>query len=293
MTLGGCKTGEAKVTRGYLLPSKHVIHAVGPIWQGGKNGERELLYSAYKNSFRLAVELGCETLAMPLISSGAYGFPRALALKIAVDSVRELLREHEMTVYLTVFDRESFETGNLIERDIKEYIDDNYVGLFGMQSREMYRKASTSIKPKICKMDSIVCESNIPFSASLDSREDEIGALLGNMDDSFAVTLLKLIDKKGMTDVECYKKANVSKQTWYKIINEKDYRPSKMTVICFAVALSLTLDETTALLETVGYAFSHSYRFDVAIEYFIKNGIYDIFIINELLFKFDLPCLGV
>jgi DNA-binding XRE family transcriptional regulator len=107
------------------------------------------------------------------------------------------------------------------------------------------------------------------------------------------VTLLKLIDKKGMTDVECYKRANVSKQTWYKIINDASYRPSKTTVFSFAIALSLTLDETNALLETVGFAISHSSRFDLVIEYFINEGIYDIFLINEMLFKFDLPCLGV
>ena len=113
------------------------------------------------------------------------------------------------------------------------------------------------------------------------------------MDDTFAVTLLKLIDLKGMTDVECYKKANVSKQTWYKILNEKNYKPSKNTVIAFAIALELTLEEANGLLATVGFTLSKSSIFDIIIEYFIIKQVYDIFIINETLFKFDQVCLGV
>jgi predicted transcriptional regulator len=117
--------------------------------------------------------------------------------------------------------------------------------------------------------------------------------MLSEQDDTFAVTLLKLIDVKGITDVECYKKANVSKQTWYKIINERSYKPSKNTVIAFAIALELTLEETKHLLATVGFALSKSNKFDIIIEYFLIKGEYNIFTINETLFKFDQVCLGV
>ena len=118
-------------------------------------------------------------------------------------------------------------------------------------------------------------------------------ALLKNLDDNFAVTLLKLIDVKGMDDVECYKKANVSKQTWYKIMNEKDYKPSRNTVISFAVALGLNLEETNALLATVGFTLSRSSKADVIVSYFLENGIYDILKINDALFEFDQPLLSV
>ena len=117
--------------------------------------------------------------------------------------------------------------------------------------------------------------------------------MLEQLDDSFTVTLLKLIDAKGMTEVECYKKANVSKQTWYKIMNEENYKPSKNTVLSFAIALELSLEETDHLLATVGFTLSNSSKFDVIIEYFLINQVYDIFTINEVLFQFDQPCLGV
>ena len=120
-----------------------------------------------------------------------------------------------------------------------------------------------------------------------------IERLIKNLDDTFAVMLLKLIDLKGLTDVECYKRANVSKQTWYKILNEKNYRPSKNTVIAFAISLELTLKETNRLLATVGFTLSKSLTFDVIVEYFIQNKVYDVMIINEVLFAYDQPCLGV
>lgn len=312
IALGGCRTGEAKVTRGYLLPAKYAIHTVGPIWCGGDAGEEDLLRSCYRNSFALALELGCETLAMPLVSSGAFGYPRDAALRVAIESVREFLAEHEMTVYLTVFDRATLDISHALVRRVREYIDDNYVDGHALFRRAKSESAFSASAPRgrgiVCRSQKLTsdiaphpieaCSSmdgtDLPVSSSrAENAESDLAELLRNIDDTFSVTLLKLIDKKGMTDVECYKKANVSKQTWYKIINERDYRPSKNTVLSFAIALSLSLDETEALLETVGLALSHSYKFDVVIEYFLREGVHDVFLINEMLFKFDLPTLGV
>ena len=287
-TLGGCDTGDAKITKGYDLPSKYVIHTVGPIWHGGQNGEKALLESCYKKSLALAKENGCETIAFPLISSGVYGYPKDKALSVAVETISKFLFDNEMTVYIVVFDKMSYQISEELFDDVSEYIDDNYAE----ENVKIYssrRKCSHTFQEcdlDICECLQLPCEAPRKLDLSLID-------MLANIDDNFAVTLLKLIDLKGITDVECYKKANVSKQTWYKIMNEKNYKPSKNTVIAFAIALELSLDETKHLLSTVGFTLSKSIKFDVIIEYFLVNKIYNIFTINETLFKFDQVCLGV
>ncbi|MBQ1250541.1 MAG: O-acetyl-ADP-ribose deacetylase, partial [Clostridia bacterium] len=126
-TLNGCPTGEAKITGGYDLPSRYVIHTVGPIWQDGQHGERELLVSCYRKSLELARANGCETVAFPLISAGVYGYPKAQALHVAIDTIGGFLLENDMTVYIVVFDRTVFDFSTKLFADVAEYIDDHYV----------------------------------------------------------------------------------------------------------------------------------------------------------------------
>lgn len=279
-TLGGCSTGDAKITKGYKLPCKYVIHTVGPIWEGGRCDEERLLKSCYSKSLALAKEYNCESVAFPLISSGIYGYPKDQALIVAVGAIREFLRDNDMTVYIAVLDKTTIRISRDLFKDVTSYIDDAFA--------EEIEKIATR-RSRECNILSSRMLHHEPQTVS----DTSLGEMLSKIDDNFAVTLLKLIDAKDMTDVECYKKANVSKQTWYKIMNDKDYRPSRNTVIAFAIALELNMDETAKLLATVGFMLSTSSKFDIIIKYFVENQKYDIDLINETLFSFDLPCLGV
>ena len=280
-TLGGCKTGDAKITKAYRLPCQYVIHTVGPVWNGGSHGERELLVSCYRTSLALAKEHGCETVAFPLISSGIFGYPKDQALRVAVDTIGEFLAENDMTVYIGIFDRAAYQIGNKLFADIAAYIDDHYVDAHTDSRRESLRRMSV-LESRTLSADAAAA----PMAA------DGLDSLLAHLDAGFSETLLKLIDRRGKKDSEIYKKANVDRKLFSKIRNNPDYKPSKATAIAFAIALELNLDETRDLIARAGYALSASSKFDVIIEYFIRQKKYDIFEINEALFAFDQSLLG-
>lgn len=275
ITLGGCKTGEAKITNGYDLPAKYVIHTVGPVYQDGNHGEKALLKSCYMESLRLAKQYHCESVAFPLISSGVYGYPKPLALKVAVDVISDFLLENEMTVYLVVYDAAMYHIGEKLFADITAYIDDHYV----------LKHSDTPIKRELAVRK---VEDCIYASVSM----ADIDLKLGQFDESFSEMLMRLIDERKMTDVQCYKKANIDRKLFSKIRSDVQYRPSKSTALAFAIALELSISETEQFLRTAGFALSHSNQFDIIIEYFITKGIYNIFEINEALFAFDQSTLG-
>ena len=276
-TLGGCKTGEAKLTRGYRLPAKFVIHTVGPIWHGGGHGEREKLVSAYRTSLTLALEQGCETVAFPLISAGAYGYPKDQALKVAVDTIGDFLLAHDITVYLVIFDRSAYTIEGKLFADIAAYIDDRYADAH-TDGRETRRRQ--------------MAMASMPMAAPVGAVPPSLDEALGRMDESFSQMLLRKIDERGMTDAQCYKKANIDRKLFSKICSDIHYRPSKPTAAAFAVALELSLEEARELLGRAGFAFSHASKFDIIVEYFIARQNYNVFEINEALFAFDQSLLG-
>ena len=281
-TLGGCEIGNAKITGAYQLPCKYVIHAVGPVWQGGQHHEKKLLESCYRTSLEIAKAHQCESIAFPLISSGIYGYPKDQALKVAMDVISEFLFENEMQVYLVIFDKAAYQISGKLFADIAEYIDDNYVDEHTDYRRENMRRNA----PMQPIMQYSCCESKCLMS------EDDLDTMLGQMDESFAEMLLRKIDEKGMTDAECYKKANIDRKLFSKIRSNMLYKPSKPTAIAFAIALELSLDETEDMLRKAGFALSNSNKFDVIIQYFISHGNYNIYEINEVLFAFDQSLLG-
>ena len=292
-TLGGCKTGDAKITKAYRLPCKYVIHTVGPVWNGGEYGEREQLVSCYRTSLALAKEHRCETVAFPLISSGIFGYPKDQALRVAVDTIGEFLMENDMTVYIVIFDRTTYQIGSKLFADIAEYIDDHYVDEHTDFRRERLRGLNR------LESKSMVCEEAAPDFTAAPCAPSVMSAAPGSLDDmldeldaGFSETLLKLIDRTGKKDSEIYKKANVDRKLFSKIRNNPDYKPSKATAIAFAIALELDLEETKDFIARAGFALSRSSKFDVIIEYFIKQKNYDVFAINEALFAFDQSLLG-
>lgn len=309
-TLGGCKTGRAKLTGAGNLPCKYVIHAVGPRWRDGFHGERKLLVSCYRTSLELAKEKGCETVAFPLISSGIYGYPKARALQVAVETISRFLLDNDMTVYIVIFDKASYQISENLFADIAAYIDDHYVETHTDDRSRQLRRLTlfeedsppnmSEPSPKELQMldQTLSCPAAMPaprmavpqipgkqMSASLE-------AALSQIDESFSEMLLRKIDESGMTDAQCYKKANIDRKLFSKIRSDRLYKPSKPTAIAFAIALELSLDETKELLMKAGFALSRSNKFDIIIEYFIKYKNYNIFEINEALFAFDQNLLG-
>lgn len=272
--IGEIAVGDSRITEAFQLHAKYVIHTVGPIWNGGLNQETELLRSCYRNSLELALKYECESIAFPLISTGAYGFPKEQALETALGVISSFLMHHEMMVYLVVFDKTAYALSEKLFKTIETFIDEKYAEenmIIQRQQREDQRRSYTGLFKR---------------------KDRSLVHMLHNVDITFSEALLQWIIKKGKTEPEVYKKANVDRKLFSKIKNNKNYRPSKGNAVALAVGLELSLAETKELIGKAGYALTHSSKFDIIIEYFISHGNYDVFEINEVLFAFDQPLIG-
>ena len=283
--IGGCNVGEAVITKGYNLKAKYIIHTVGPIWKDGNSGEEKLLHNCYTNSMLLALQNNLKSIAFPLISSGIYGYPKDKALQSAISAIGEFLLDHEMTVYLVVYDKKAFVLSEKLFSSIEKYIDDNYIEEHNINEQGRSIENFEYMQEPCLYKEFVVC--NKAYSGKPGLKD-----AISHLDESFSQMLLRLIDEKDMTDVETYKRANADRKLFSKIRKDKGYNPSKITSIAFAIALRLNLDEALDLLGKAGYTLSHSNEFDIIIEYFICEGNYNIFEINEALFAFDQATLG-
>ena len=310
--IGDIPVGEARITPAFDLHAKYVIHTVGPVWQGGTANEEVLLHNCYLNSLKLALEHQCESVAFPLISTGNYGFPKDLALQTAIRVISRFSLEHEMQIYLVVFDKTSYALSEKLFRTIESYIDDHYVEEVHLQEYQKRRPVRRPGRLEVpCQEQQILeCSewvsedfaeyatsscSNVPPSLAKPKAQKpkrKLEDLLKEVEDTFSESLFRWIVKKDKTNPDVYKKANMDRKLFSKILNNKDYKPSKMNALALAIALELNLDETKDFIGRAGYALTHSSRFDIIVEWFILQENYNVFEINEVLFAFDQPLIG-
>ena len=374
--IGRIEEGRVAITPAFALDAKYIFHTVGPVWDGGDKGEKDIVRACYTNCLNKAVELGIGSIAFPLIATGNYGFPKAEALQIATAVFSSFLAENDLDITLVVFDNESFTLSGKIFAGIDQYIDENYVeektgeeygdpykdmlmagaagagfgagaiaGMIGaaaersfgaadeneyageasfdacadeetpVKDRDRREKNSRRLFLGNRRMESRaeMCEMREPQADMLSAPKAEaapvaplaaaaaaapapkqrsLDDVMKNISETWSESLLRMIDEKGLTDVEVYKRANIDRKLFSKIRTDKDYKPKKPTAVALALALRLNIDETKDFLGRAGFAFSPSSKFDLIIEYFIENQVYDFMTINLALFEHDQPQIG-
>ena len=294
--IGYCEPGRAVCTPAFGLPATYIFHAVCPAWQGGGFGEAEQLAGAYHSALELAAEYHCESVAFPLLSSGNYGYPKEQAFRIAVDTITQYVMEHDLTVYLVLYDRDSLAVSRKLFASVEEYIDDHYVAQndesyqFDRRRRESAERRRWRLGEEAAPMLETAAAPPPPAAAPRTARSLE--SLMDNLGESFTTRLLRLIDERGLKDSTVYKQSNISRQHFSKIQCNRDYNPKKKTVLAFAVGLHLSEDETIDLLKSAGYAFSDGSKRDWIVRYCLEHKIYNINQVNTLLFEYDQEQLG-
>lgn len=292
--IGRIAPGEAAVTAAFLLPAKYIIHTVGPAWIDGNHGEYDILRSCYRKTLLLADQLGCGSIAFPLIATGIYGFPKDQALDIALSVIREHLEDSDLNVILVVFGRSSYQIAAGLTEQIEEYIDENYVsGRSAEEYGEPWESPSGARhRCSLPEQERFIGNGYMDYIPSDGVAALTLEDVVNNLGESFQTRLLRMIDERGMTDPEVYKRANVDRKLFSKIRCSENYIPKKKTIVALAIALRLNLDDTKDLLASAGLILTNNSKADVIVRFCIENGIYDIFEVNALLFKYHQPILG-
>ncbi len=304
--IGKIAVGDSVATVAYDLPARYVLHTVSPAWVDGRHGEEELLRKAYDSALELANDIHCKSVAFPLMAAGTYGFPHDIALSVAIQAFTDFLMDHDMEIYLVLFNAEAFSVAGSLFDDLESYIDDNYVS---DRTEEEYRvdelpnllrreesiqRKKLGLREEIERLES-VCYSACfpePYSETSQADSDSLEELFAQQKEcSFSEYLLDLLKERDGKDSEVYKRAEISKQLFSKILNSKDYKPSKDTAIQLAIGLQLNLVQTQKLLETAGYLLTRSSKADLAVKYCIEHKYYSVSFINELLYDRGLPLL--
>lgn len=293
--IGEIPRGESRATPAFALKAKYIIHTVGPIWKGGSDGEFDTLRACYENSLNLARELGCRSIAFPLIATGVYGFPKDKALQIAMSVIQPFVMEHEMDVILVVFDQKAFVLSGKVVDKVREYVDSNYVDNV---HKELYRPTFASSQRRQKARDAYKKEAPNPYEEApkphrpsiLDqkkpqTKEEMIKAMLAAQDKTFQQKLFEIIDERGLTGPQVYK-GYISKQVYSKIQADENYHPNKFTALALCLSLHLDLDQTMDLIGRAGWTLSPSSKADLVVKGAILNKTYNLVEINILLYDF-------
>ena len=301
--IGHMEEGEVAITPGFKLLAKYIIHAVSPCYIDGSLEEEEKLRACYKKSLHLAHRNKCESIAFPLISTGNFGYPKEEAMRIAVDEINAFLLQYNMLVYLVVFDAKSTELGLKLNPALEEYIDQNYIcdqieKEYGIRTLKSAREGSEALSECMVQMPSmeapkcasIAWDEEEEYCDFSETHESALAERMEHMTDTFQEYLFYLIEMKGLTNAEVYKRAIITKQLFSKIKLNPQYHPDKGTAIRLCVGAKLSLDETIDLLARAGYALSPCDKRDIIFSFFIENQVYDMIEIDIALEEHGLPC---
>ena len=313
--IGKIAVGQSAATPAFGLPAKYVLHTVSPAWKGGQNGEQALLRRAYDSALALAEKLGCESVAFPLMAAGIYAFPHDIALSVAINAFTEFLFEHRMQIFLVLFNAEAFEIAGTLFDDLQSFIDDRYVseraeweygvdaetGILPPEYHIQKAPSGGKNRAKLRRpshhgeyLQSLPCGASEAASAPAASGPDPdtLEDILRRQHEStFSEYLLSLLMERDCKYSEVYKRAEISKALFSKILNNKDYQPKKDTAVQLAIGLQLDMPQTQKLLEKAGYTLTRGSKADLVVEYCIRRKYYSIAFINGLLDDCGLPLL--
>ncbi len=320
--IGYCPAGSAVITDSFGISGcRYIIHTVGPIYTDGLHGEKETLESCYRSILALAREKGCRSLAIPTISTGAYGYPKAEAYSIATACIREFLlslpEEEDMMVYLVLFDRESVAVSEKIDAGVKQFISEAYREQRKQELHSFYYEEQARRRPLHYGLASPTVGSSLREDEDEDKEEfpEEAARLYEAVpkaeicaaapcpsvspgegyekeDRSFADMCEWWCREKGISKKEFYNRANINRSMFWGMKHHPEQIPRKTNALACVIGLKLDYDQAIDLLQRAGMTLSKYYETDLIVEYFIREKNYDIDEINALLYQKDLSLLG-
>ena len=289
--IGHCDVGCSVITRGYGLKARNVIHTVGPIYQDGQHGEEKLLEKAYLSALKLAVEYNLETIEFPLISSGTYKYPTREAVEIAIKTITKFIRNNELAVGLVIYSDKTFDACIDLFKPFKCYVGEGYVHQVEQWEYERERRMQLDYPrgPRDdyeinCAPEDVIVK--LRNKINIDSNDKLVAPA-----DNFNAKFWFYLNQCGKTNPQVYKKAGIDRKLFSKIISHKDYVPKKITVICLIIGMELDIDDAEDLMAAAGYLFSDSILFDFIIKNFIEDENFNVFEINDVLYKNNQPLI--